>query len=133
VNAVFVDTSAIYALLVVTDEFHPRARDTFSALRARDARLMTTSYVLVESHALLQRRVGMDAVTAFRQSFAPLLDVVWVGAPLHEQGLDDLAARGRTSVSLVDAVSFAAMRATGSDTAFTYDGHFAAEGFEPLG
>lgn len=132
-SAVFVDTSAVYALLVATDEFHPRARDTFAGLRARDARLLTTSYVLVESYALLQRRAGMDAVAAFRDGFAPLLEVVWVGAPLHELGLDDLAARGNTTVSLVDAVSFAAMRQSGVHAAFTYDGHFAAEGFEALG
>jgi predicted nucleic acid-binding protein len=133
VSAVFVDTSAVFALLVATDEFHRRARETFAGLRARDARLLSTSYVLVESYALLQRRVGVEAVAAFREGFTPLLEVVWVAAPLHEQGLDDLAARGSTTVSLVDAVSFAAMRRAGTHTAFTYDGLFDAEGFEVLG
>lgn len=129
----FVDTSAIYALLVATDAFHARARDAFAGLRARDERLLTTSYVLVESYALLQRRVGLRAVTAFRERFAPLLEVTWVGAELHEQALDELARRGSPAVSLVDAVSFAAMRDFGSDAAFTFDGHFADEGFEVIG
>jgi predicted nucleic acid-binding protein len=132
VSAVFVDTSAIYALLVVTDAFHPQARGAFADLRASNARLLTTSYVLVESYALLQRRVGVEAVAAFRERFAPLLEVVWVGATLHEQGLDDLGRRGSTTVSLVDAVSFAAMREAGADTAFAFDAHFADEGFAVL-
>jgi len=133
VSPVFIDTSAIYALLVSGDAFHPRARNAFAGLRSRDARLLTTSYVLVETYALLQRRVGREAVAAFRERFAPLLEVVWVGAALHELGLDDLARRGETTVSLVDAVSFAAMRERGADAAFTFDGHFAGEGFEVLG
>jgi predicted nucleic acid-binding protein len=133
VSAVFVDTSAIYALLVATDAFHPRAREAFARLRAGNARLLTTSYVLVESYALLQRRVGWEAVAAFRDRFAPLLEVIWVGATLHEQGLDDLGRRGATGVSLVDAVSFAAMRQAGADTAFAFDAHFADEGFEVHG
>jgi predicted nucleic acid-binding protein len=94
---------------------------------------VTTSYVLVECYALLQRRLGRSAVRAFRDRFAPLLEVVWVASALHERGLDDLVDRGRTSVSLVDAVSFAAMREAAVDTAFTFDAHFGDEGFEVVG
>ncbi len=43
-NRVFVDTSALYALLVTSDEKHARARATFESLRVRDAALVTTSY-----------------------------------------------------------------------------------------
>lgn len=131
-SAIFVDTSAIYATLVSSDAFHERARERFEGLRAREARLLTTSYVLVESYALLQRRVGEAAVRAFRERFAPLLDTVWVARALHERGLDDLARRGSTTVSLVDAVSFAAMREAGTGVAFAFDGHFGDEGFELL-
>lgn len=67
------------------------------------------------------------------EGFAPLLDVVRVKAPLHEHGLDDPTARATTTVSLVDAVSFAALRAAGAHAVFTYDEHLADEGFEVLG
>lgn len=132
-NPVFVDTSAIYALLVASDAFHARARDVFETLRTRDSKLVTTSYVLVESYALLQRRVGSAAVDALREGITPLLDTIWVGAELHESGLDDLSDRLDTSVSLVDAVSFAAMRRVGAEVAFTFDADFAKEGIEVLG
>jgi predicted nucleic acid-binding protein len=72
VSAVFVDTSAIFGLLVPTDSTHGRARRAFDLLRARDARLVTTSYVLVETYALLARRMGPESVLRFRENFAPL-------------------------------------------------------------
>jgi len=132
-STVFVDTSGVYALLVASDAFHGRARAAFEALRKEDARLVTTSYVLVESYALLGRRIGVDAVRRFRVDVAPLMEVIWVDRALHEDALDSLIARGATDVSLVDAVSFAAMRAGGVDRALTFDAHFVDEGFETPG
>lgn len=132
-STVFVDTSGVYALLVASDAFHGRARAAFEVLRKEDARLVTTSYVLVESYALLGRRIGVDAVRRFRVDVAPLMEVIWVDRALHEDALDSLIARGATDVSLVDAVSFAAMRAGSVDRALTFDAHFAEEGFETLG
>ena len=124
------DTSGLYALLVASDNFHDPARAAFAAMRRADARMVTTSYVLVETYALLQRRVGLEAVEALRQGFAPLLDVVWVDAPIHERALDDLRQRGDAAVSLVDAASFVVMRARAIERAFTFDAHFTDEGFE---
>lgn len=126
-SRVFVDTSALLALLIPTDESHQAARAAFTKLRHREAGLLTTSYVLVETYALLDRRVGRAAVAAFRESFAPLLEVVWVDRELHERGLDLHLERPR-GVSLVDAVSFACIRDARVDEVFAYDRHFEQEG-----
>ncbi len=128
-SRVFVDTSAILALLVASDQAHGDAAGAFARLREDGAALATTSYVLVETYALLGRRVGREAVLGFRRSFAPLLEVEWVDRPLHERGLDLLADRPH-GVSLVDAVSFACMRQLRIDRAFAFDRHFDLEGFE---
>jgi len=127
---VFVDTSGLYALLVATDTFHQRAREAFAALRRADARLVTTSYVLVEAYALIQRRVGPGAVHALRRGFAPLLEVVWVDASTHESALDELDRLGDAAVSLVDAASFVVMRERSIHRAFAFDTHFKEGGFE---
>lgn len=132
-SAVFVDTSAAYALLVRSDDGHEAAVQAFHRLRQEGARLVTTSCVLVECYALLQRRAGMDAVRDMREGLGDLLETLWVGADLHESGLDDIAHRDSKSISLVDAVSFAAMRAHSIDRAFTFDQDFEAEGFGVLG
>lgn len=58
-NEVFVDTSALYALLVETDDNHRAARTAASSFRDRDARLVTSSFVVLETVTLLQAR-GRD-------------------------------------------------------------------------
>ncbi len=126
---VFVDTSAILALFNPLDESHAGAREVFEKLRSRQARLVTSSFVLVETYALLARHLGLEAVAAFRQEFAPLIEVVWVGSALHESGLDLLLERGLRDLSLVDAVSFLVMRQHRIDEVFAFDRHFRDEGF----
>ncbi len=125
---VFVDTSAILALLVPTDRAHPRARESFERLAAARAPLITSPYVMVETYALLQRRLGLDAVRAFREEFAPLLDVVWITEEVHERALDEMLNRP-AALSLVDASSFVLMRSEGIHRAFAFDRHFETEGF----
>lgn len=131
-SRVFVDTSAMLALVNPLDESHEAARQSFEKLQAREAALMTSSFVLVETYALLGRRLGRDAVATFRRDFAPLLEVVWVGGSLHESGLDFLLERRIRDLSLVDAVSFVLMRQRRIDEAFAFDRHFTDEGFQTL-
>jgi len=129
VSRVFVDTSAIVALFNPADRFHQKATAAFDGLRAEEAPLLTTSFVLVETHALLGRRFGLDAVASFRDSFTPILEVAWVGRDLYEPGLDLLLERRQRRLSLVDAVSFVCMRRERTDHAFAFDRHFRDEGF----
>jgi predicted nucleic acid-binding protein len=133
VSRVFGDTSAFYAFLVSSDENHPAAVGAFDRLSARDAALVSSSYVLVETYALLEHRVGLEAIAAFRNDLESLLDIVWVGGELHARALDLLVARRRRGLSLVDATSFVIMRDQAIDEAFTFDGHFSDEGFRQVG
>ena len=132
-NGVFVDTSAILALLVEGDRTHRSAVAAFDTLRRRAALLVTTSYVLVETYALVSRRLGLEAVASFREEFAPVLEVVWVAAPLHERALDELLVRDSASLSLVDVVSFLVAREQDVDEVFAFDRHFEQEGFRLVG
>jgi predicted nucleic acid-binding protein len=126
---IFVDTSALYAVLDAADDFHPAARDSWP--RVLDARpCVTHGYVLVETAAIVQRRLGVEAVAKLRSEIAPALMCVWVDERLHDSGMTALVAAGRRDVSLVDRVSFEVMRARGVARAFAFDRHFAEEGFE---
>ena len=129
-SRVFVDTSAFLALLNPHDVAHKRARAAFERLAAASEALTTTSYVLVETYALIGRRLGSEAVRAFRESFAPLLEPIWVDEALHEAGLDLLLSRKSRRLSLVDAVSFVAIRQRVVDRVFAYDAHFQRERFD---
>ena len=77
-NTTFVDTSAFYAAMVADDPHHGRARDILGAIREGRATLVTSSYVLHETVALLQGRIGVDAVRAFHRGFGPLVRTVWI-------------------------------------------------------
>jgi predicted nucleic acid-binding protein len=85
---VLVDTSAIVALLVPEDVAHAEAVQGFETLRRQKARLVMTSAALLETYALLGRRLGLAAAARFRDDFEPLLEVVWIDRTLHEAAMD---------------------------------------------
>ena len=134
--AVFVDTSALYAVLDVDDAMHAEAGTTFdellSAIADHRAQAITHSGIVVESAALVQRRLGMGPVRALLVDIVPLLDVVWIDAALHARATTALLAAGRGSVSLVDWTSFELMRTAAISVAFAFDEDFTSQGFTTI-
>ena len=63
--SVFVDTSALLAILDTDDEEHAAARRTWEHLITTHQVMVCSSYVLVETVALVQRRLGVEAVRTF--------------------------------------------------------------------
>ena len=126
---VFADTSALYALLVRTEEGHAEVAAAFSRLLGGRRALVTSNYVLLETAALLQRRIGLPAVRDFDERIAPLLTVRWITEPLHRRAMDRLIRADRRGVSLVDCTSFEVMEGEGIAEAFALDRDFAAAGF----
>jgi predicted nucleic acid-binding protein len=127
--SVYADTSAFYALLVGTDEFHEPVRASFSAL-LRDGRLLwTTSFVIVETMALLQARVGLAAARDFDEEVLPVVNLHWVDEALYRRGTERLWREDRRDLSLVDCVSFEFMKTHGIGTALAVDPHFVEAGF----
>jgi uncharacterized protein len=126
---IFVDTSAFHALLDADDQCHPVARGIWEGLLNEGRELFTSNYIVVETCALLQRRLGMEAVRVFRDEMLPVVRVEWIDARRHEDGLIAMMAANRRKLSLVDCVSFEMMRARRAVEAFTFDGHFAEQGF----
>jgi predicted nucleic acid-binding protein len=126
---VFVDTSALLALLDGDDEGHVRALAAWAALAEAEALLITTNFVILETIAVAQHRLGVDAVRAFTRDVMPLLDVVFIDEELQQAALAALLAAGRRRLSLVDCVSFEVMRRRQIGRAFAYDAHFTEQGF----
>lgn len=130
---VFVDTSALLPIPNRDDPDYAAAVAIWNSLLDRREQPVTTSYVVVETVALMQRRLGIDAVRYFDAVVTPLLEVVWVDPQLHERGMAALLAAGSRRLSLVDCVSFEVMRARGLTAAFAFDDDFTRQGFELLG
>lgn len=127
---VFADTSALFALLVRDDSMHTRAKLNFEYFAQNNIQLLTSSYVLLETLTLLQRRAGIDAATDFDRKIAPLLDVVWVDETWHNLAMRRLLVENSRSVSLTDCLSFEIMEKRNITCAFAFDNHFADRGFE---
>lgn len=126
---VFVDTSAILALLDRRDANHPAAERLWQALVDRGEILSTTNYVLLESFALVQRRLGLAAARDLADALVPMFSIKWVDEDSHRAGLAAVLAAEQKRLSLVDCVSFEAMRELGAEQAFAFDRHFAEQGF----
>jgi predicted nucleic acid-binding protein len=129
VSRVFVDTSAFYALLDADDEGHLKAAPAWAELLESNALLVTSNYILVETCALLQNRLGLPAVKSFEEDFVPLLDVVWVDAATHRAAASAMLSGSRRRISLVDCSSFEIMNKGGLKIAFSLDRHFRDQGF----
>lgn len=125
---VFVDSSALYALIDADDVNNRRAARSFTSL-ARNAVLVTHSYVCLETTALLQRRIGLRAVRALVDDVLPAIKVEWVDEELHGAATSACLAAGRREISLVDWTSFELMRRRAIATALAYDDDFVSQGF----
>ena len=126
---VFLDTSAVLAVVDADDKFHARGRQRWAHLLDEGATVLTSNYVLLESIALLQRRLGIEAVSVLLQEIQPTLEIVWIDRELHSGAAATLIAANRRQLSLVDLTSFAIMHQRGIDAVFTFDEHFAEQGF----
>jgi predicted nucleic acid-binding protein len=129
---VFVDTSVLCAVLDADDDYHDRAAEAWSGLLDDNHTLVTSNYVLVETFALVQARLGMDAVRALADDLLPVLRTVDVGEWDHRAAVQALLAADPRSLSLVDCCSFVVMRRLGLRTALTFDADFGTQGFEMI-
>ncbi len=130
----FVDTSAWYVLVVADHSEHARLAAVLRERVEQGVKIVTSSLVVAETHALLLRRVGRDIALRFAETVgrAPN-EVVPCSAELEAAARRDwLAKFADNDFSLTDAVSFAIMRQRGTTEALTLDRHFSAVGFVML-
>ena len=126
-KTVFVDTSGFYAVLDATDPFHPAATDAFQHAEQEHWTLWTTNYVVHETWALVQHRLGWNAVDDFLSVMLPLCQVEFVDAALHTLGSSRCRQARLRHLSLTDCVSLEFMQQRGLGEAIARDEHFARE------
>ena len=123
---VLVDTSALYAIYSDSDMFHRRAAAALEQLVDTDQELWATSYTLVETVALLHRRLGFEVVSAFSKWCESNLRVVWIDSRMHAEAWSRFAAVEGRGLSFVDWTTATASRQMGA-AVFTFDEGFANE------
>lgn len=129
---VFIDTSAFLAILNADDRYHKKAKEKWFELIASETALFCNNYILVETFALVQNRLGMDALRTFNDDILPLVNIDWVEEQTHKGGVIALLTTSRKRLSMVDCVSFETMRRLEIKKVFTFDPHFAGQGFQNI-
>lgn len=131
---VFVDTVAWLALLNTSDELHEPAQRVMEQLRAQQAWLTTTEFVLLEVADALCAPLVRDQTVRFIEGLRrlPLLDIIPASESLIAAGWKLYCQRSDKAWSLTGCISFAVMQERGLTQAFTSDHHFTQAGFVGL-
>jgi predicted nucleic acid-binding protein len=125
----YVDTSAFLAILDADDKSHVSGKRQWTELVLAEATLVCSDYVLIESLALIQHRLGLTAARVFHEDIFPLLNIQWIDELTYRAGMASVLTAARRDLSLVDCISFEVMRRLGIQSAFTFDKHFHEQGF----
>lgn len=130
--SIFVDTSVFLAVLAKDDDNNELAAETLAPLTESGEQLITTNYILVESYALIQRRMGMNAIQDFQNKILPAITLIWINVEEHQHEMQQFLLENRRNLSFVDCSSFEAKQRLGIDKAFTFENHFREQGFEVI-
>ncbi len=130
---IFLDTSAIVAIVDHRDEFHEKAVKAAEVLSGDGYQLWTHNYLIVEASAVLQRKLGIGNSLTLLTRAEDIATIHWVTPDEHERAVYRLGQRNRRNLSFVDCVSFVLMEQFDSTTAFSYDADFETEGFKLIG
>jgi predicted nucleic acid-binding protein len=129
---IFIDTSAFYALMDRSDGYHEKAKQLWTFLLDKNVSFNTTNYIIIETLALIQSRLGFEAAHLYSGDILGLIDILWVDEPRHNLAFELWLSLGRKKLSLVDCVSFITMRHYRLENVFGFDRHFAEQGFKIL-
>lgn len=125
---IFIDTSALYSLADQSDHNHQKAREIFARALKAGEEFLLHNYVLVESAALIQHRLGVAPAKKFLTE-ARKFQVLWVDLSLHRVAEDYFRKHATRKLSFADCVSFIVMKQRNSSTAFAFDEDFQKAGF----
>jgi predicted nucleic acid-binding protein len=128
----FVDTSALYALMDGDDPNHERAWTFWNEMAGAVSPAVTHNYVVLETCALVQRRLGIPALQDLVDALLYPVSTVFIDEELHRIAVSGVLNARIREVSLVDTVSFEVMRRLGIREAFAFDSHFGRYGFTAL-
>jgi predicted nucleic acid-binding protein len=131
-ESIFIDTSAFYALMDRSDSNHEKARNLWLSLLDEESHLKTTNYIIIETLALLQSRLGFEAPYLYSSNILGLVDILWINEPRHNLAFELWLSLDRKKLSFVDCISFITMRHYRLENVFGFDRHFEEQGFKIL-
>ena len=115
------------------DENHEAAVHFIYELIRERAELLTTNYIVAETHTLLLNRIGYKtALQVLEELYKSQTRICRVREAEERKALDIIRLYTDKKFSPVDAISFATMERFHVTQAFAFDHHFAQYGFSLL-
>src|SRR4051812_20251746 len=133
-HAVFIDSSAFFAMIYSRDEKHPAAAQIAQRLEEQQWQLVTSNFVRAEAHALILNKGNHRAADRFLKSLAEQTPVqtIRVTEEDEQQALAIVAKYQDKEFTLTDATSFVMMDRLGITNSFTFDDDFRQYGLTVL-
>lgn len=131
---ILLDTSAIFALINPDDPNHPKAVATHQSLIARQVHVIFPNFLLAESHAIINKRLGPHRARAFLN--AALQDFIIERVTVEDEWAAHAILQNvsrQKALSYFDAVAVALAGRLGIQEVFTFDRHFKLMGFKTAG
>ena len=131
-DAVFLDSVGLIAVWNADDQWHAAAKPVFADLVKEKARLVTTTYILLECGNAAARRPFRNDVIALQKALGSRQALIEPTPEDVEEAWEAFGRGDAANAGIVDHVSFIVMRRLGVTRAFSNDAHFRAAGFETL-
>lgn len=133
-KSIFVDTGAWIGLAVARDHTHPSAVTFAKEIADRGRQMLTTNYVLLESHTRIRYDDGHSKAMMFEALIQEMvrrrkLTVLWINPEIHELALQVFRKYSDQELSIVDCSSIVVARARKIRDIFGFDSDFAKLGF----
>ena len=97
-DRIVIDTSAFYALISTNDSYHEKAKDYYEKILDREYELFTTSYVLVESSALVHHRLGFMPLKVLMESIQLVVKIIWIDNIIHNEAWKEMIIKEGSQV-----------------------------------
>ena len=133
-KGVFIDTSALVALINDKDKLHRQAIEIIEQLRRQNCILITTEFIILEVANELRNPIYRNRVVNYINDLRNYknIRIISVNTKLFQNGWSLYSTREDKEWSLTDCISFIVMQENNITEAFTSDRHFEQAGFIKL-
>lgn len=132
-NNIFIDTSAFIALYFTDDDFHGKAVKILKKLRAKQAALITSNFILDEAYTFFRAKTNKKTAIGFAEFLAEntdIIKIIRVTVGDEQEAFKYFEALDGKGVSFTDCTSFALMKRLKIKRVFTFDKDFAKAEFK---
>lgn len=131
---VFVDTGGWIAMTVARDQYHKQAAAYYRRLSKKNAPMVTSNYVLLETYTRIRYDDGHAKAVQFRYLIqkaikAGRLHLEWITPAIDQKAWDIFEQYADQVFSFVDCTSFVITKRAGIKEVFGFDRGFTTMGF----